>query len=110
MDLKASVIALAMYAVLPGLVVVSAVYFLTHSGFYMLVVAGVGLLLAAGGAGGGAVGAGATDTPSAPEISGLMVERPSGGGYKLRELLLLLGSGLLGWALVVLAFFQGGLR
>lgn len=125
MNVKRFVIALAVYTILPGVVVVSGVYFLTHSGLYMLIVAGVGLVsIVLGIAGRGEMGAGGPGHVAGNAgVSDMMAEgmslRPSSDGpallgtlgdYTMREILILAGFGLMGGAFIALAFFRASLQ
>jgi hypothetical protein len=94
-----------LYTILFGLLTVAAVYFLTHSGLYLLIAGGVGLLLAVlGGGAAGTVDSSGTEPVDGDgiggEATGLM-----GATHRvtsLRLVLLCYGSGVFLWSLAVL--------
>lgn len=99
---------LFVYTGLFGLLTVGTIYFATHSGLYLLISAGIGLLFVV--LGGGVAGkTGVTQTEHAGEEGGteLMVDSPGlwsplDTDTSLRLTLLLYGFGVLLWSLIVL--------
>ena len=105
----------SLYAGLLGLLTVGTIYLVTHSGLFILVLAGMGLLLVVLGGG--------TASPMSP--SGAEHAEQIGGGLmiedtglwphsyvttSLRGILLFYGVGLFLWSLIVLATLGTTLR
>jgi hypothetical protein len=106
MDPKILVKPILLYTGLLGLLTVGAVYLVTQSGFFILVVAGVGLLLAVLGGGTASSIADSSGTEAA-DAGGLVGEATGLSAYtttdaSLRLVLLCYGSGVFVWSLVVL--------
>jgi hypothetical protein len=123
MDVRPIAYGLTTYTVLAGAITVGCIYFLTHSGLYMVAATGVGVLLVAlGGAASGPVGASAVEgagdggisETDDGGISGMIVEdmqlHPSPREFGTRAVLLFYGFGLVLWSAIILAFFRSGLQ
>jgi hypothetical protein len=99
---------LVLYTGLLGLLTVGATYLATHSGLYMLVLAGGGLLLAVlGGGHAGRMSAGGAEHAGEKGGAHMTVENaglwsPTNTDTSLRLTLLFYGSGVFLWSLVVL--------
>lgn len=96
-----------LYTGLLALLTVGAVYFATHSGMYMLVLAGMGVLLVVlgGGTAGPTSAAGADhaeDVGAGLTVDGSDLWPHSYANGSVRVLLVLYGFGVFVWSLVVL--------
>ncbi len=115
MDIRPITRGLAFYTIIAGAITVGCVYFLTYSGLYTVVAAGVGLLLVILG-GAASITTGPTFVEGADEaaISGTMTEEnqfhPSPADFDTRTVLLFYGLGLVLWSVLVLTFFRSGLQ
>ncbi|MFC6726210.1 hypothetical protein ACFQE1_17945 [Halobium palmae] len=118
MNARAIGTAIAAYTVLAGAVTVAGVYFLTHSGLYVIGTGGVGVLLVVLGGAQGVGGTFATGAEVETDVEtdagdvpiGSSWVRGAAGGLGLRVALLCYGLGLFLWAAVAVSLFGSSLR
>ncbi|WP_084186449.1 hypothetical protein [Haladaptatus litoreus] len=102
------------YTGIAGALTVGCLYLVAHSGLYMLIAMGAGILLVVlGGAASGPVSASAVGEAEGAGLSGVtegMQLQPSMENFNTRAVLIFYGVGLILWSIVVLTVFRSGLQ